>query len=380
MSKTAARHTSQNGILNSIREWVSERYHSPESWTSVFQLMKMVIAATVAWWISTEFLNTEFPFISPWIALLTVHATAYRSVSRAAQITVASLLGIALAFLVGEFLGVTVWTYALALTVGLLISRLKWIRKEGLDVATMSVFLLSDGFSEQQQNFSDRILELLLGAAVGVVVNLLLFAPMRDRQAGRFVDSVNRRIGDLLTSMSVEFHTSGNAEHASDWVEETRSMSDELDSAWSMVALARESRVANPRAVLTELTNPEDPGKASWEEILRRTDESISHLRNLARTLRVAYESGHEWDPDFADSWSELASEIAEAVADPDARVESFAADLDELSRATDGNDRISAEAWPVYGSLIMSLRHIVKIVRVPSAEENRTEPGDELP
>ena len=63
----------------------------------VLQIIKMVLAATVSWWLSINFLNTEYPFLSPWVALLTIDATAYRTLTRGAQSVLASLLGILVA-------------------------------------------------------------------------------------------------------------------------------------------------------------------------------------------------------------------------------------------------------------------------------------------
>lgn len=345
-----------------IPEAITNRWHSPESWTTLTQLVKMVIAATAAWWVSTAIFDAEFPFLAPWMALMTVHATAYRTLSRATQATLASLLGIAVAFAVGEFLGVSLWSYALALTIGLLISRVKWIRDEGMTVATMSVFILSDGFSQEQQQFSERIFELLIGVAIGVVVNLLILPPLRDRQAGRYVDSVNRRIGNLLQDMGAYFNSpQEDADDASDWVDETGAISQELDSAWSEVSFARESRKANPRNLIyRRMRQTSDP---SWEEILHRTDESISHLRNLARTLRSSYDEDFDWDKGFTEEWSELAEDVGKAVADPDAEVESLSDRLDQLARHTSDNTDIASMDWPVYGALLTSLRHIVKVV-----------------
>ena len=64
----------------------------------MLQIIKMVLAATVSWWLSINFLNTEYPFLSPWVALLTIDATAYRTLTRGAQSVLASLLGLPQAF------------------------------------------------------------------------------------------------------------------------------------------------------------------------------------------------------------------------------------------------------------------------------------------
>ncbi|WP_236853166.1 FUSC family protein [Brevibacterium linens] len=218
----------------------------PEFVTDLLQIAKGVIAATGAWWVSDAVLDSQMPFLAPWTALLTVHATVYRSFSRGVQTTIASTIGVGVSFLIGNYLGVGLWTFALAMFVGLAGARLSWIRDEGVAIATTAIFILGSGFDSQQPLLVDRLLELALGVAVGLAVNLLMVPPLRDRQAARYIDSVNRQMGEVLTDMSDQFSRSWDSDAAQEWFERTESMSRELESAWQTVRFARESRRINP--------------------------------------------------------------------------------------------------------------------------------------
>jgi len=171
----------------------------PEVVTDLLQIAKVVIAGTTAWWLSMYILDSQLPFLALWTALLTVHATVHRSLSRGMQATIASTVGVLLSFMVGAWLGVSVWTFALALLVGLLGARITWIRDEGVTIATTAIFVLGGGFDGQQPLLLDRIIEVALGVIVGVVVNLAVMPPLRHRQASRYVDSINRRMGVSTT-------------------------------------------------------------------------------------------------------------------------------------------------------------------------------------
>lgn len=344
-----------------------------------------MIAATAAWWVSVTFLGTSFPFLAPWVALLTIDATAYRTLSRGVQSSIASVLGIGVAFLVGHFLGVTLWTYALALLVGLLIARVRWIRDEGMTVATMSIFMLSDGFSEQQQQLGDRMLEILVGIVVGVIVNLLVLPPLRDRQASRYVDNVNRRMGRVLENMGEELNDSWDTSRAEEWIEETESISEELNSAWSVVRFARESRRANPRSYLPSVRSARSRGTrvvsdsddVGWEDVLRRADEGASHVRNLARTLREGAWAEGGWDVEFREKWSEIIRDTGRAVADPHADVEPLTGRLDDLTSEMSEDKDLPTKLWPVYGALIIGLRHIVEVVDDVASTREVREPSE---
>ena len=353
----------------------------PDVMTDLLQIIKTVVAATGAWWLSDSVLNSQMPFLAPWAALLTVHATVHRSLSRGAQSTIASTLGVALSFVIGNFLGVSIWTFALALLVGLAAARLPWIRDEGIAIATTGIFVLGSGFDSQQPFLGERILELCIGVAVGIVVNLLVIPPLRDQQAARYVDSINRRMGDTLVDMADEMDEGWDTENANDWFQTTESMSEELNSAWQSVKFARESQRANPRDRLRRKRTPSGETRdaptsaedATYENILQRVDEGISHLRHLTRTLREGDYASGEWDTRFREKWTSIVRDAGRSIADPDAEVDPIFKRLEELSVNMVDDDGLPERSWPLYGSLIASVQHIAAVVDdVASAREAR--------
>ena len=132
-------HQHDEGIWTRIMAFLRR----PEVVTDLLQILKCVLAATAAWWFASAVMHSEMPFLAPWTALLTVHATVYRSLARGIQTTVSTGLGVLLSYVIGAFLGVELWTFALALLVGMLASRLWWIRDEGIAIATTAVFVLA---------------------------------------------------------------------------------------------------------------------------------------------------------------------------------------------------------------------------------------------
>ncbi|MGJ9424817.1 aromatic acid exporter family protein [Nesterenkonia halotolerans] len=370
----------------SLREptnWLTELGRRPEFLTDVLQILKTVIAGTLAWWISTSVLDSELAFLAPWTALLTVHATVHRSLSHGIQTTIASTIGVGLSFVIGYFLGVSLWTFALALLVGVTAARISWIRDEGVAIATTAIFVLGSGFDDQAPLLNDRILEVAIGVAAGVLVNLLILPPLRDKQAGRYVDSINERMGSVLVSISREFSDSWDTDKAESWFQETESMTQELNSAWTVVRFARESRRANPRARQGRPSlehSSWNAQEASYEEILERADEGISHLRHLTRTLREATYSDGDWDDDFRDRWARIVGDVGRAIADPDAEVASLHEDLTSLSTEMSEDKGLPKTSWPIYGSLISSLRHLVIVVDDVASARQAREGGEENP
>src|SRR5699024_2414254 len=122
----------------------------PESLTARLPIAEPAVAGARAPRLAMDVLGPPPPLRSPSPAGLTVHATVHRSLSRGVQTTVASTVGVVVSFVIGAWLGVNVWTFALALLVGLVGARITWIRDEGIAIATTAIFVLGSGFGDQQ--------------------------------------------------------------------------------------------------------------------------------------------------------------------------------------------------------------------------------------
>ena len=355
----------------------------PEVTTDLLQIVKCVIAATFAWWLSVNVLESPLPFLAPWTALLTVHATVHRSLSSGIQTTVASAIGVGLSFLIGVFLGVNVWTFALAMFVGLAGARISWIRDEGVAIATTAVFVLGSGFADQQPLLLDRVFEVAVGVGIGVLVNLLIIPPMRDQQARSHVESISRRVGDILVRVADEFAESWETDAADGWRREIESMSEEVDTAWRTVRFARESRRSNPRR-LTRAHRAADGTSVAgsdigYEAVLQRVDEGLSHLRHLIRTLNEATYDEGPWDERFRTRWSTIVRDAGNAIADPAAEMEPIRARLDALARTMSDDMDLPRDSWPLYGALLTSMSHIATLIddaASASAALSSDEPG----
>lgn len=352
------------------------RARAPEVLSDGLQIAKSTVAATLAWWLSVSVLDSELPFLAPWTALLTVHATVYRSLRRGAQTTVASVLGVALSFVIGQFLGVNIWSFALALLVGLVGSRLIWLREEGVAIATTALFVLGSGFEGQAPLLDDRLVEVGMGVLVGVAVNLAVIPPLRNRQAAYHADNLNRHMGAMMVRIADDMGGAWDVDRADTWLEEINFLDLELESAWRTVRFARESARMNPRrngAWRVRRARRGNVAPVGFEEILARLGEGISHLRHLTRTLRDATMEERGWDQDFRRRWVAIVRDAGRAIQDPDAEVAPTHERLDELAQHVAVHHDGPGNLWPIYGSLITSMRHIAVIVDdVASAREAR--------
>ena len=332
---------------------------SPANQTDLIQISKTVLAAVVAWLLAVEVFDLAQPFLAPWTALLTVHATVYRTFWRGAQSVSATVLGIGLSVLAVAVAGNGVVALALALLIGLLVSRIKPLREEGVAVATTALFVLTTGYEQQAQQLGERFLDVALGVTIGVLVNLLVLPPLNDRSARMLVDQVNREMGGLMRRMAQELRSDFGPELSGEWIEATRDMDRHLDDAWALVGHARESSWWNPRRLTGRATAEHD---TTLEDVLRRLEDGVAQLRTIARTVNESTRSAHGWDERFRDPWVGLLDDLGRRITEPDQEVAGVRTRLDTLTRDLSVED-LPGLYWPLYGALITALRNVIDVV-----------------
>ncbi len=338
------------------RAQVRANLRDPVKWTEVLQLFKTVVAAVVAWILASQVFELPQAFLAPWAALLVVHATVYRTFSRGLRQVTGAVLGVLLAWAIGNYVGLTTFGVSILLVVGLLVGSLRWFRDETTSVAATGLVVLTTGFSTQDQVLLDRLFDTSIGIVVGLAVNLVVWPPLRDYAAARAIDGVDDRVGELLRDMGARLReTTCTADDVAGWVDCTRDVDEDIDQAWALLRQAKESGRLNPRRAAQTVKKTD-----VFEEILRRNEQAVAELRSMARTLGHSIELVVAWDPEFRERWLALLAEAGEAIGVPDsARLTQVRADLTRLAEDLSTED-LSSRHWPEYGALIMNLRNVV--------------------
>lgn len=327
----------------------------PVAWTELIQLVKTVVAAVVAWVVASRVFGLPQAFLAPWSALLVVHATVYRTFSQGLRQVAAAVLGVLLAWVVGNALGAGTVAVSVLLLAGLVLGTVRWFRDQSTAVAATGLIVLTTGVSGQNHVLEDRLLDTVIGIVVGLAVNLVVWPPLRDYAAARAIDAIDDQVGALLRDMADDLRGACTAEDVAGWVDRTRALDGDLDHAWALLRQARESTRLNPRRAAASVRQSE-----LFEEILRDDEQAVAETRSMARTLEHSVDGLVEWEPVFRGQWLALLREAGEAIAAPDAvRVTAVRAELSRLAEQLSTAD-LSGLHWPEYGALIMNLRNIV--------------------
>lgn len=340
-------------MRETVRERVNRRLGDPIWWNDVLQLTKTVLAAVTAWVIAASVLDLPQPFLAPWAALLVVHATVYRTFSKGTQQVAATVIAVLLATVVGEALGLTTGAIALLLVVALVLGTVPWLGAEATTIATTGLVVLTTGF-ESDVLLVSRLLDTAIGVAVGLLVNVIVWPPLRRRTAAEAMDRVDDRIGELLVDMAGGLGEGCQDDDVDAWIDRTRDLDGDLDHAWALVRQAQESARMNPRRSARAMKEP-----SHWHELLRRMEQAIAETRSLARTLGGQQAHKETWGPAFADPWIEMLSDAGRAASDADpAALFDVRRRLEALSEELRATER--SPEWPIYGALIINLRNIV--------------------
>ena len=336
-----------------MRERINERIGDPIWWNDVLQLAKTVLAAVAAWVVASSVLDLPQPFLAPWAALLVVHATVYRTFSKGAQQVAATVVAVLLATGVGQALGLTTVSIAVLLVVALVLGAVPWLGVEATTIATTGLVVLTTGFEDDAMLVS-RLLDTAIGVVVGLLVNVLVWPPLRRRTAAQALDRIDDSIGELLIDIAGGLRDGCTDEDVTGWIDRTRDLDGDLDQAWSLVRQAQESARMNPRRSARPMKDPKQ-----WHELLRRMEQAVAESRSLLRTLGGQQAHRQTWGATFADPWIQMLEDAGRAAsaADPPALadVRRRLEDFTEMLRSTERSPE-----WPIYGALIINLRNIV--------------------
>jgi uncharacterized membrane protein YccC len=237
--------------------------------------------------------------------------------------------------------------------VALVLGAVPWLGAEATTIATTGLVVLTTGFQDDVMLVA-RLLDTAIGVAVGLLVNVLVWPPLRRHTAAKALDRVDDGIGKLLVDMAGGLGDGCQDEDVSGWIDRTRDLDADLDQAWALVRQAEESARMNPRRSARVMRNPRE-----WHELLRRMEQAVAETRSLARTLGGQKAHRETWGESFAEPWISMLGDTGRATssADPDAlldvrrRLEVLTEDLRSTERSPE---------WPIYGALIINLRNII--------------------
>jgi hypothetical protein len=252
----------------------------------VVQAGKAALAACVAWAVAGWWLKAPLAFVAPWVAVVLVESTVYRSIAHGLQQLLAIAVGTVVATAAALALGNTMAAMAVVLPVALLLGNWHRLGDQGIYAATATLFTLTNGeITLHAAGF--RVLEAVFGAAVGIAVNALILPPVYLRDSRAALHDVVRETEEILDAvadgLAADLRDEG---HAGTWHKRALRLSRLVEQARTAIGWSRESLRGNPRRRAPGAV-PGEPGQA-YQDAVEVLDRVAVHTAGLTRTVLEA--------------------------------------------------------------------------------------------
>lgn len=267
----------------------------------VVQTLRSTGAATIAYLVALVLAGHARPLTAPLTALLVVQVTLYATLKASFRRVLSVVTGVLLAVAFASLLGFSWWSLGLLIfacqIAGHLLRVYPWVP----EVAISGMLVL--GLGAATTTASNRVIDTLIGAAVGVLFNITVAPPVYQQPASESIEDLARQQRDLLARIGRELREGASQRATADWLQQGRDLDRRILEVDNMLSRVEESLRLNPRALRTPYTGM----------ILRTGLDTLEHctvsLRGLCRSLAdLSYEQGR--------AGAVYGSELAEAIAD----------------------------------------------------------------
>ena len=288
---------------------------------------KTTLAAVLAYLIAGLLHTSDQPVLASLTALLVVQLTLYSTMRHGIDRVLSVVAGVLVAYGVASLTGLTWWSLGLVVALSIVAGRLLRLGPFLLEAPISAMLVLASAGLGTRAGVSDagaalaatgRVAETLVGAVVGVVVNLVIAPPLYIQPAGDAVDELVSRISAFSRDLAKALRGDWTRARASEFLDRARELGAEVARADRQLERTEESARLNPRGRLAREARPR------LRVALTGLEHCYMSLRNLCRAVLDRTYFVPEDEPEGAYSRGAL-----DALADV---LEAFADSIDTVS------------------------------------------------
>lgn len=266
--------------MRSVREAIEDlrRRARERGPASIGRAFRLSVAAIAAYGAALAAVSDPRPITAALSALLIVQVTLVGTIADTARRILSVVAGVGVAITVSVFVPFAWWSLGAMIVVAILLGQALRLGDHLLEVPISAMLVLSAGGAGSAA--TDRVAETVVGAAVGLLVNIVVPPSTRSRTAGAAVELFGHRIAQLLERAAAELgERTPSREQAYQWLDEVRQMGAETIDVDRVLTEVRQSRRLNPRAVGTLDPIPDLRGG------LDALEHSVVALRAVFRSI-----------------------------------------------------------------------------------------------
>jgi uncharacterized membrane protein YccC len=362
---------------------------------SVVQAAKTALAVSAAWLVSGFVWHAPQSFAAPYAAVFLVNDTVYRSVATAFQQTLGLVLGIVLGYLAIRAIPQPYAALAVTVFVATLMGRWRRLGSSGDWVAVTALLMLTYGTAGNDTYLVERVVQSLIGAVIGVAVNLLVLPPTHLRSAHSAVSDQIGRAHELICSLAEGLRAEWSEDDARAWLAKADGLRRDLAGVERAIGRGAESMRFNLWRVLVLRRRVLGPPTAH-QPIVSALSQVAQQCQRIGELLLSGFgEEGepNRPDPAFTDALADLLTELAEIVAaygtrgtwseTTGDRLRTIIADLRERHRGLTADVRHGQlprpDSWSMQGGLLFAVERALLAV-LAATDQRWPRPGMSTP
>ncbi|MGY1453998.1 FUSC family protein [Streptomyces sp. SS8] len=301
---------------------------------AVVQALRSTAAATLAYAAALWLTDARAPLLAPLTALLVVQVTLFATITKGITRVNAVVAGVTVAVGFSALVGLSWWSLGLLILTSLAVGHLVRAGDFIPEVAISAMLVL--GVSHATDLALSRVLETLIGAAVGLLFNFLFVPPVWVQPAEEALVDLAGRMRLLLLRMGEQLSTPTPVHRAAARLHEARRLDNDITQVDASLVQAEESLRLNPRVK-----------EALLSRVVLRTgldtlEICTTVMRAMSRTLTDLAREREE-EPLFPHEVAEAVEELFGNVA---GAVQSFAVLVTSADSASseEAEERLAAE------------------------------------
>ncbi|MFI7498392.1 FUSC family protein [Streptomyces sp. NPDC049687] len=340
----------------------------------VVQAFRSTAAATIAYVVALRLSPEAAPLTSPLTALLVVQVTLFATLTNSVRRVNAVVAGVLVAIAFSQLVGLTWWSLALLILAALAVGHLVRVDEYVPEVAISAMLVL--GVTTVGDTAWARIVETLIGAVVGLGVNLLLPPPVWVEEAGESIEGLARRLRQLMLRIGEEAAGRPAVEQAAARLHEARRLDHDIVEVDAALRQAEESLRLNPRVqegllhrvvlrtgldtleictvvvrvlarTLTDLAKEREPRPLFAAETGEAVERLLSEIANAVVSFAVLVTTQVSLNADAAEA--RLTAELRQAAATRDKLAQLL---LEQLQH--------DARQWQLHGALLTEVNRML--------------------
>jgi uncharacterized membrane protein YccC len=214
------------------------------------QIARLTVAAVLAYLVANAVSPGIVDLTAPLTALLVVQASTVGTLRMGLVRVGAVLTGVLVAVGLASYFGLSWWSLALAIATSLVLAKVLRLGEQSLEAPISAMLILAvttPGLAAEV-----RVVNTLIGTAVGIGFTLLAPVSIPNQRAADAVRRVARSQAALLDEVATTLgDRAPHPEESAAWSGWITSIAQDIQEAMAAVQAVQDSRLLNPRALLT---------------------------------------------------------------------------------------------------------------------------------